>query len=342
MHATTIGLDIAKSVFQVHGEDANHKVVLQKRMGRAQMIKFFTSLPPTIIGMEACGSAHYWGRTLQDLGHEVRLIPAAYVKPFVKRNKNDARDAAAICAAMGRPDMRFVQVKSVDQQASRGLERSRELLDKQKVQLVNSIRGQLAEFGIIAPQGNKGFAALKALIADKDPRVPALMISTFQLMITQLEQIQAALAEFDKTIKTIVKADPVMRRLCTIPGVGDLTAHAVVAAIGDGKQFDTARDFVAWIGLTPKENSSANTRRQGGISRRGDSRLRKLFTLGASTIMKLARAKKERATVWQSGIMARRPKKVAVVAQAAKNARIAWAVLTSGQNYRKPVAAVAQ
>jgi transposase len=340
MHATTIGLDIAKTVFQVHGEDASGKIVLQKRMGRAKMEKFFAEYPAAVIGIEACGSAHYWARTLQKLGHEVRLIPAAYVKPFVKRNKTDARDAAAICAALGRPDMRFVPVKTVEQQGSRGVERSRELLTKQHTQLVNSVRGQMAKFGIIAPQGKAGFAALKQLIAQQDQRIPELLMQTFKFLVAQAEQIENILAQLDKKIEAAVKADSQMQRLCSIPGIGPLTAYAIVAAIGDGRQFNTARDFAAWVGLTPKENSSANARRQSGISRRGDSRLRKLLTLGASTIMKLAKTKPERATVWQSGILARRPVKVSVVAQAAKNARIAWVVLTSGQAYRSPVAPV--
>jgi transposase len=263
MNTITIGLDIAKAVFQVHGEEAD-KIVLQKRLRRSQLADFFAELAPALIGIEACGSAHYWARTLREFGHTVRLIPAAYVKPFVKRNKTDARDAAAICAALGRPDMRFVAIKSVEQQAARGVERSRDLLVKQHTQLMNSVRSQLAELGIIAPQGRRGFIELG---------------------------------------------------------------------------FASARDFAAWCGLTRRVDQSADKRRQRGISRQGEMRLRKLLALGASTIMRHLRSCPARATAWQHGILARRPIKVAVLAQAAKNARIAWAMLQSGEVYRRPAIA---
>ncbi len=334
MNVSMIGLDIAKSVFQVHGEDSTGKIVLQKRLKRSQMAGFFAKLPPALIGIEACGSAHHWGRTLRALGHDVRLIPAAYVKPFVKRNKNDARDAAAICTALGRADMRFVAIKSVEQQASRGLERSRDLLVKQRTQLMNSIRSQLSEFGIIAAKGNRGFADLTALIEAGDARVPAILLAALRTLNVQVEALKKAIEELEDKILAIAKADPVMRRLATIPGVGGLTAHAIVAAIGDGKQFASARDFAAWCGLTPKGESSADKRRDRGLSRMGDIRLRKLFALGASTIMRNAKTRCDRATEWQRGILARRPMKVSVLAQAAKTARIAWAILTSGESFK--------
>jgi transposase len=339
MKRITIGLDIAKSVFQVHGEDSSGKIVLQKRLRRSQVLAFFAGLEPVLIGIEACGSAHYWGRELRALGHDVRLIPAAYVKPFVRRNKNDARDAAAICTAVGRPDMRFVAIKNVESQASRGLERSRELLVRQHTQLINSVRSQLAELGIVAAPGRRGFTELTQRVAVGDERIPAMLLSVLSLMLQQIDQLRVASAAIEAKIMAVAKVDPAMRRLATIPGIGGLTAHAIVTAIGDGKQFASSRDFAAWCGLTPRGVSSGLKRREGGISRQGDIRLRKLLALGASTIIRSARSRADRATQWQRGILAHRPVKVAVLAQAAKTARIAWAVLTAGTTYRQPAAA---
>lgn len=340
MNTITIGLDIAKSVFQVHGEDSG-RIVLQKRLRRSQVADFFAKLPRSLIGIEACGSSHYWARMLRDLGHDVRLIPAAYVKPFVKRNKTDARDAAAICAALGRPDMRFVAIKSVEQQAARGIERSRDLLVKQHTQLMNSIRSQLAEFGIIAPQGRRGFMTLLQLITAGDGGVPPVLLAALRMLGGQIEQLEKAIAKLERQIVATARAHPVMRRLTTIPGVGPLTAHAIVTAIGDGKQFASARDFAAWCGLTRRVDQSAAKRRERGISRQGEMRLRKLLALGASTIMRHLRSRPAHATAWQHGILARRPIKVAVLAQAAKNARIAWAMMQSGDGYQKPAIAIA-
>jgi transposase len=334
MNAITIGLDIAKSVFQVHGEDQNGKVVVQKRLRRGQMQAFFSQLPPSVIGIEACGTAHYWGRTLRALGHDVRLIPAAYVKPFVRRNKNDARDAAAICAALNRPDMRFVPIKSVDQQASRGLERSRDLLVKQRTQLMNCTRSLLAELGITAAHGRRGFVELVARVRDSDAAIPPVLLTALLALIQQIDSLHTAIAALEDQIMAEARQHPVMRRLAGIPGIGGLTAHAIVTAIGDGRQFGSARDFAAWCGLTPQEHASAGKRHDRGISRQGEIRLRKLLALGASTLMRSARSRTDRATAWQRGILARRPVKVAVLAQAAKNARIAWALLVSGETYR--------
>jgi len=338
MNATTIGLDIAKSVFQLHGEDAEGRLVVQKRLSRRGMAEFFAKLAPCVVALEACGTSHYWGRTLRAMGHEVRLIPAAYVKPFVRRNKTDARDAAAICVAARRPDMRPVAIKSEEQQASRALERSRELLIKQRTQLMNSLRAMLAEFGIVAAQGARGFAELRARLASGDG-LPKTLVTALRLVAAQLDGLTPAIESMEDKIKTIVRADPTMRRLSRIPGVGFITAHAVVAAIGDGRQFVSSRCFAAWGGMTPRETSSAGKRRTKGLSRQGESRLRKLFALGAATLMRNARSRDDRASTWQRGILARRPMKVAVMAQAAKTARIAWAVLTSGKDYAPPAAA---
>jgi len=338
MNATTIGLDIAKSVFQLHGEDAEGRLVVQKRLSRRGMAEFFAKLAPCVVALEACGTSHYWGRTLRAMGHEVRLIPAAYVKPFVRRNKTDARDAAAICVAARRPDMRPVAIKSEEQQASRALERSRELLIKQRTQLMNSLRAMLAEFGIVAAQGARGFAELRARLASGDG-LPKTLVTALRLVAAQLDGLTPAIESMEDKIKTIVRADPTMRRLSRIPGVGFITAHAVVAAIGDGRQFVSSRCFAAWGGMTPRETSSAGKRRTKGLSRQGESRLRKLFALGAAMLMRNARSRDDRASAWQRGILARRPMKVAVMAQAAKTARIAWAVLTSGKDYAPPAAA---
>ncbi len=340
MKVSTIGLDIAKNVFQVHGEDAEGKVVFEKRLSRKRMTEFFAGLsPPCVVAIEACGTSHYWGRTLRALGHEVRLIPAAYVKPFVKRNKTDARDAAAICVAARRPDMRPVAIKSEAQQASRALERSRELMVKQRTQLMNSLRAMLAEFGVVAAQGYRGFAELTARLASEDPGLPQTLVDALRLIAAQLDHLTPAIEALEDKIKSIAKADPAMRRLSAIPGVGFLTAHAIVAAVGDGRRFGSARDFAAWAGMTPREDSSAGKRRTTGLSRQGETRLRKLFALGAATLMRNARSRDDRATQWQRGILARRPMKVAILAQAAKTARIAWAVLASGETYKPQGAA---
>jgi transposase len=339
MNISIIGLDIAKNVFQVHGEDAEGKPVVQKRLGRKGVIEFFSKLPPCVVALEACGTSHYWGRTLRAMGHEVRLIPAAYVKPFVKRNKTDARDAAAICVAALRPDMREVAIKSEEQQASRALERSRELLVKQRTQAMNSLRAMLAEFGVAAAQGARGFAELRARLTSDDPGLPETLVGALRIVLAQIDQLTPAIAALEERIKAIVKADPDMRRLARVPSVGFLTAHAVVAAIGEGRRFACGRDFTAWMGITPRENSSAGKRRTGGLSRQGESRLRKLFALGAVTLMRNARSRADRATRWQRGILARRPMKVAVMAQAAKTARIVWAVLVSGKEYAPRAAA---
>ena len=342
MQATMIGLDIAKSVFHVHGEEPNGKVVMQKRLSRGQLEAYFKKLPASVVGIEACGTAHDWGRRLQALGHEVRLIPAGYVKPFVQRNKTDARDAAAICVAMQRPNMRCVPIKSVAQQSARALERARDLLVKQRTQLMNCVRSLLAEMGVIAAQGTCGFTVLTGRVKDDaDPAIPASLRPVLRPLLQQIDNLKDSVQGLEDKIMAAARSHPVMQRLCSIPGIGGITAHAIVSAVGDGSQFRSARDFAAWCGLTPREHSSGGKQRLEGISRQGDNRLRKLLALGASTLMRHARAHGERATAWQRGILARRPVKVAVLAQAARNARIAWALLRSGETYRRPVSATA-
>ena len=339
MNASMIGLDIAKTVFQAFGEDADSKPVLRKRLSREAITAFFQKLPPAVIGIEACGSSHHWARTLTAMGHTVRLIPAAYVRPFVKRNKTDARDAEAICEAMQRSGMRFVPIKTVEQQAARGIETARNLLVRQRTQLMNATRGLLAELGIVASQGLRGFAALCNKIDAGDPAIPELLRPALHGLLNQWRAAGEAVAALETQLVARARADQTMRRLMQVPGIGPLTAHAIVAAIGDGSQFSSARDFAAWAGLTPREHQSANSRRAGHISRQGDPGVRRLLTLGASAVMRQVRAKPEKASAWTRGILARRPVKVVVVAQAAKTARIAWAMLRSGQPYRAAAAA---
>jgi transposase len=262
------------------------------------------------------------------------------VKPYVKRNKTDARDAAAICEATGRATMRFVAVKSVEQQCERAVHRARDLLVRQRTQLMNAIRAMLAEMGIVAAQGLKGFATLRMMVEGADAAVPALLLSSLSALVRQWHALDAAAAGLEREIVVRARADARARRLMTIPGVGPITAHAVVAAIGDGGQFASARDFAAWVGLTPKQASSGEKYRSLGITRAGDTGLRRLLTLGAASQLRQMRARPDNAGPWITGILARRPMKVAVVAQAAKTARIAFAVLRSGENYRvRPAAA---
>jgi transposase len=329
-----IGLDIAKSVFQIYGETAERQPVLRKRLGRGSVEGFFAKLPPAVIGIEACGSSHHWARTLQALGHTVRLIPAAYVRPFVKRNKTDARDAEAICEAMQRPGMRYVALKSTEQQAARGIETTRDMLVRQRTQLMNAMRGLLAEFGIVAAQGKSGFAALCARLDAGDPAIPAALRPALHRLREQWDAAREAADALKAELVARARADADARRLTTVPGIGPLVAQAAVAAIGDGRQFASARDFAAWVGLTRREHQSANKRRLGHISRQGDPGLRRLLVLGASAVLRQVRATPARGTVWLRGILSRRPVKVAVVALAAKMARILWAMLRSGEAYR--------
>jgi transposase len=333
MHTITIGLDIAKNVFQVHGEDGGG-VVISKRLRRSAVERFFAALPPALIGMEACGSAHHWARVLAGQGHAVRLMPAAYVKPYVKRNKTDRRDAEAICEAVRRPRMRFVAVKSVEQQCERAVQRARDLLVRQRTQLMNAIRAMLAEMGIVAAQGQKGFAALVTMIGAADAAIPPALLAPLSALARQWQQLDAQARALERRIGALARQNPAAQRLMTIPGIGPMTAHAILAAIGEGRQFRSGRDFAAWVGLTPKAASSGDKHRSGGISRAGDGGLRRLFVLGASAWLRHAGSRPDKAGPWLNGVLARRPVKVAVVAQAAKTARIAWAVLTSGENYR--------
>ncbi|HEX7759554.1 MAG TPA: IS110 family transposase [Caulobacteraceae bacterium] len=335
MQAIRFGIDLAKSVFQVHGVDGSGQVVVQRQFRRGQVLKFFAKQPPALIGLEACGSAHYWGRELTKLGHEVRLMPASYVKAYVRRNKNDARDAEACCEAVDRPTMRFVPIKTVEQQGQRALHRARDLLVRQRTQTGNAMRAMLYETGLIGSKGRLGIGELIERIEAEATGIPPGLLVALKPLARQWRALEAQIAALDQELLTQARAHPDARRLMKIPNVGPITAHAVIAAVGDGRQFASARDFAAWVGLTRlNHDTGGKTRLTGHISKAGDRSLRRLLVLGASGGLRHVRAKPNKGSAWINGLLARRPVKVAVVAQAAKTARIIWAVLTSGQDYR--------
>jgi transposase len=339
MHTTIIGLDLAKNVFQLHAEDASGEVLWKKRLRREELEPYLRKQPPALIGMEACGSAHHWARVISALGHEVRLMHAKYVKAYVKRGKSDVRDAEAICEAVQRTNMRFVPIKSVEQQIDRSLERARELLVKQRTQLMNATRSLLAELGVVARAGLGGFKTLADKIDAGDAAIPERLLTAVKPLLEQWRGLQTSIDELEARLVKRARSDERMCRLMQIPGVGPLIAHALVTAIGDPRRFRTGRDFAAWIGLTPLTNNSAEKTRIGHISRQGDHSLRRLMVLGAANMARHAKARPNEARAWLLGVMARRPVKVAMIAQAAKTARIAWALLCSGEDYRASTAA---
>jgi len=332
MNATMIGLDLAKSVFQVHGVDEAGVVLLRKRLRRGEIERFFAKLPASIVGMEACGGAHHWGRVLQGLGHEVRLMPAAYVKPYVKRNKTDSRDAEAICEAMMRPSMRFIAVKSVEQQAVMTLHRTRALLVRQRTMAANALRALFTEFGVVACPGIKG---LRVLLAGVPGVLPPEAELAGAALVRQWEGLTTEIAALADRIVAVAKADEAACRLMAIPGVGPLGASAIVAAVPDARLFRSGRSFAAWLGLTPRQNNSGDKRRSGGISKQGDRHIRTLLILGASAHLRQMRGR-EHKDPWLAKLITRRPTKVAAVARAAKTARIIRAMLVTGQPYRAP------
>jgi transposase len=329
---TTIGLDLAKSVFQIHGVDEAGQVVLRKRLRRAQALAFFVKLPSCLIGMEACASAHHWARELAALGHEVRLMPPKYVKPYVKRQKNDAADAEAICEAVRRPSMRFVPVKTIEQQSVIMLHRGRDLLVRQRTMTVNSLRGHLAEFGFIAPQGNRGITDLIALVnGHTDEHIPALAHQVLTLLIVQIKALEVQIAAVEIQLLAWHKSNPVSRRLATIPGIGPMIATAIAATVANPGEFRNGREFAAWLGLVPRQNSSGGKSRLGGISKRGDTYLRRLLVNGAHAV--LQRSKAAKANAWLVSLLQRKHRLVAAVALANKTARIAWAVMNGAEPY---------
>jgi transposase len=336
MEITTIGLDLAKQVFQIHGVDEAGDLVVTRRLRRAQVITYFASLPPCLIGLEACATAHFWARELRSLGHEVRLMPPQYVKAYVKRGKNDAADAAAICEAVTRPSMRFVPVKTEEQQSALTMHRVRELLVRQRTQLINAVRGHLAEFGLVGAQGPWNVPLLLASMQE-DRRVPELARQVLELLAAQLDEVGQRIAEVDTRIMAWHKTNPVSRRLVTIPGIGPLIATAIAATVPDPDVFRGGREFAAWLGLVPRQRSTGGKQRLGRISRLGDKYIRQLLIVGAQTV--LLRSKAARSNAWIQGLLARRPRLVVAVALANKMARIVWAVMAQGQNYRQAVPA---
>jgi transposase len=338
---TTVGLDIAKSVFQVHGVDAAGEVVLKRRLTRARVVPFFEKLGRCLVGIEACATSHYWARELRKLGHDVRLMPPSYVKPYVKRQKNDSADAEAICEAVTRPSMRYVEVKTPEQQSVMVLHRTREMLMRQRIQLSNAIRAHMAEFGLIAPIGREGLQRLIGIVHDEqDSRVPTEARICLQMMAAQLRLVNEQVLENDRRIRASARATDTGRRLMTIPGIGPLLASAFVAAIPDPTMFKSGRNLAAWIGLVPRQNSSGGKERLGGITKQGDRYLRQLLVVGAMAVIRYAERHGTRRP-WLVQLMARRTTKIAAVALANKTARMVWAIMTSGQPYREPELRVA-
>ena len=316
---TTIGLDIAKSVFQVHGVDAAGQVVIRRQLKRRYVLAFFQKLPPCLVGIEACASSHHWSRELQALGHTVRLMPPAYVKPYVKRQKNDVADAEAICEAVTRANMRFVATKTPEQQSCLTLHRTRHLFIRQQTSVINAIRAHLAEFGIVAPVGRHGVEQLLSVVADAtDKRLPEVARACVAALGAQLRMLKAQILQFDRMITAWHRSSEASRRLDDIPGVGPALATALVASVADPRAFRSGRDFSAWIGLVPKQNSSGGKDRLGSISKQGDRYLRSLFTAGALAVIRYAKIHGTKHRPWLTALLARRPTKVAAIALANK------------------------
>jgi len=338
----TIGLDIAKSVFQVHGVDADGQVVIRRKLKRRYLLAFFEKLPACLVGIEACATSHHWSRQLQALGHRVRLMPPAYVKPYVKRQKNDVADAEAICEAVTRANMRFVETKTVEQQSCLMLHRTRHLFIREQTAVINVIRAPLAEFGIVALVGRKGVEELLRVIADPaDRRIPEIARACLAALGTQLQRLKEQLLEFDRMIMAWHRSDETSRRLDEAPGIGPMLATAVVASVADPKAFRSGRNFSAWVGLVPKQHSSGGKDRLGHISKQGDRYLRGLFVAGALAVIRYAKIYGTRHRPWLTALLARRPTKVAAIALANKIARMTWAMMVKGERYKEPVALAA-
>jgi transposase len=339
---TTIGLDIAKSVFQVHGVDAAGQVVIRRQLKRRYILAFFQKLPPCLVGIEACASSHHWSRELHALGHSVRLMPPAYVKPYVKRQKNDATDAEAICEAVSRANMRFVPTKTPEQQSGLVLHRTRQLFIRQLTAVTNAIRAHLAEFGIVAPVGRNGIEELLLVVTDtNDKRVPEVARVCLAALGAQLRGFKEQILEFDRLITVWHRSNEMSKRLDDIPGVGPVLATALVTSVADPKTFRSGRNFSAWIGLVPKQHSSGGKDRLGSISKQGDRYLRSLFVIGAFAIIRYAKIHGTKHRPWLAALLLRRPTKVAAIALANKIARMAWAMMAKGERYKEPVALAA-
>lgn len=337
--AVTIGLDLGKSVFQVHGVDSQGAVVVQRRIVRARLLAFFAKQPACLVGMEACAAAHHWARELQKLGHRVKLMPPRYVKPYVKRQKNDAADAEAICEAVTRPNMRFVEIKSSEQQGVLVLHRVRLMLMRQRIALSNAIRGHMAEYGLVAPVGRNGLQRLIAIIADhSDDRLPAMARASLIVLESQLQLLNEQVLENDRRVRTTARSTELGRRLMEVPGVGPLLASAMVASVPDPTAFRSGRDLAAWIGLVPRQNSSGGKEKLGGITKQGDRYLRQLLVVGALSVIRYAQQHGTKRP-WLVSLLARRSPRIAAVALANKMARMIWAMMMTGERYREPVPA---
>ena len=333
-----IGLDLAKNVFQVHGIDAAGKVLVRRQLRRAEVIAFFAKILPCLVGMEACATAHHWARELIKLGHTVELMPPIYVKPYVKRGKTDAADAEAIAEAVSRPTMRFVSVKSVDQQAVLMLHKVRELLVRQRTALINALRGHLAEFGIVAAQGSVGVKDVIVQFHAGQDSLPELARSAIRRLIGRVDEVTEEVQATEKEIVAWCRTDAASRRLITIPGIGPITASAISASVPDPALFRSGRQFAAWLGLTPRPHSSGGKERLGRISKQGDGSIRRLLVIGATSVIRVARQDTP-GKAWAKQLLERKPARVVSVALANKTARIAWAVLARGDVFRAAAAA---
>jgi transposase len=337
MEITTVGLDLAKNVFQVHAISSTGEVVVRRALRRAQVLPFFSKLAPCLVGMEACGTSHHWARELARLGHEVRQMPPAYVKPYVKRGKTDAGDAEAICEAVTRPTMRFVAAKSEQQQAALALHRTRDLLVKQRTQLVNMIRGLLAEFGIEMARGLHHALELAARIASGTaPDVPELAVRIITGLAGQIGDLQVRLTALEKELLAWHRTSELSRRLSTIPGVGVISATALAASVTDPGRFRSGRQFAASLGLTPLQNSSGGKERMGRISKMGDRYLRRLLVVGMTSLVRRARVNPASVDPRIAAMLARKPARVVTVAAANRAARVAWSIMARGGTYRAP------
>jgi transposase len=341
MEITTIGLDLAKSVFQLHAVGADGTVVWRKKIRRGALLDTLAKVPACLVGMEACATAHYWAREISALGHEVRLMPPAYVKAYLRRQKNDAADAEAICEAVTRPTMRFVGAKSPDQQATMMLHRVRKILTRQRTQISNALRAHMAEFGITAAIGRGGLDRLIAVIADQDDaRLPDEARACLGVLCTQLEMVKEQILDNDRRILADARKTEAGRRLMKIPGIGPLLASAIVACVPDPATFGGGRSLSAWIGLTPRQNSSGGKERLGSITKAGNTYLRELLVVGAMAVVRRAKQGSTKRP-WVTQLLARKKPKVAAVALANKNARIIWAMMTTGEPYREAEMAAA-
>lgn len=334
MEITTIGLDIAKNVFQIHGVDGEGTVVLRRKVKRDQLLALLGDLEPCLIGIEACATAHHWARQLQALGHEVRLMPPAYVKAYVKRNKNDAADAEAICEAVTRPTMRFVPIKSADAQSVLMLHRARHLLVRQRTAQVSAMRAHLAEYGVIAPKGRNHVRELVEVLTDGTAPIPELARQTLLLIADMIEGLSRQIRAIEVELMAWHRATASSRRLETIPGIGFITATALAATVGDARAFRSGRQFAAWLGLVPKQHSSGGKERMGGISKMGDRYLRHLLVVGATAVIRYTRRKATSVSIWADRLLERKPARLVSVAVANKMARIAWAVMAREEDYR--------